>query len=559
MGAFRLIALLGAIFAATQVAAAPDDLDGSFGSGGAITVDPGIIGLQPDGKLILVTTIAQGAPAKPGWLLRRYSVDGTPDLAFGTSGTVIIPPNAAGIGDSPSAIALLDDGRFVIAGSTDLGGCVSPHIPCFHGELIVARFRSDGTLDQSFGIDGWVIDSSHAGASSVAIQPDGAILLQITNALSAGFIERLNADGSPDDSFAAIRSCGPFTLSHRFHRSVDGKIVFAGGLDEGSCIARFNRDGSPDMTFGIAGKAIVPWALFDFIVQSDGGIIVADEYARLLRLNPDGSPDTRFGAEGSVVLDDIFFTTAMVVDCRGRVLIGGLPADHSADYMIVRVLPDGRIDSGFLAAPPTSPTNGPGPVKQILMRSNGRIVVQTESIDDTRVSILQYQGDSPCGTAVEYYYADWNYYFETALADEIAALDSGAFGGAWKRTGESFNVWPQPDVLTAPMCRFFSTAFGSKSSHVYTPFPAECATLKSNPAWQFESIAFYVQIPIGYGTGNGSCPTGTVPLYRAYNNGMGGAPNHRYTTNLATLNIMIAQGWTFEGEANTKVLACVPQ
>jgi len=40
---------------------------------------------------------------------------------------------------------------------------------------------------------------------------------------------------------------------------------------------------------------------------------------------------------------------------------------------------------------------------------------------------------------------------------------------------------------------------------------------------------------------------------------MGGAPNHRYTTSLTTLGTMIAQGWVFEGEENTKVFACVPQ
>jgi hypothetical protein len=40
---------------------------------------------------------------------------------------------------------------------------------------------------------------------------------------------------------------------------------------------------------------------------------------------------------------------------------------------------------------------------------------------------------------------------------------------------------------------------------------------------------------------------------------MGGAPNYRFTTSLATLNAMLTQGWVFEGEANTKVFACVPQ
>jgi probable HAF family extracellular repeat protein len=160
--------------------------------------------------------------------------------------------------------------------------------------------------------------------------------------------------------------------------------------------------------------------------------------------------------------------------------------------------------------------------------------------------------------AVEYYYGVFDHYFVTANPAEIAKLDNGGLSG-WVRTGETFNVWTQPNPSLSPTCRFFTTAFAPKSSHFYTPFVAECAAIKGDPSWQSEGIAFYVQIPTGYGTGNGSCPDGTVALYRAYNGGMGGAPNHRYTTNLATLSAMIAQGWIFEGEANTKVFACVPQ
>src|SRR2546425_2743978 len=58
--------------------------------------------------------------------------------------------------------------------------------------------------------------------------------------------------------------------------------------------------------------------------------------------------------------------------------------------------------------------------------------------------------------AVEYYYDVWNFYFETSFPDEIAALDGGAFGGAWKRTGETFKVWPQPTGASSATCRFFT-------------------------------------------------------------------------------------------------------
>ena len=58
--------------------------------------------------------------------------------------------------------------------------------------------------------------------------------------------------------------------------------------------------------------------------------------------------------------------------------------------------------------------------------------------------------------AVEYYYADWNFYFVTSDPGEIAALDGGAFGGLWKRTGQTFTVWTGPTNGALLTCRFFS-------------------------------------------------------------------------------------------------------
>jgi Repeat of unknown function (DUF5648) len=157
--------------------------------------------------------------------------------------------------------------------------------------------------------------------------------------------------------------------------------------------------------------------------------------------------------------------------------------------------------------------------------------------------------------AVEYYYNAWNYYFVTAFPGEIASLDGGAFGGLWKRTGQTFNVLQQPAGNAFPTCRFFSTTFAPKSSHFYTPYSAECSAVKANVNWQYEAVAFYLQLP----DANGVCSAGTDPLYRLYNNGMGGAPNHRYTTSGGIFNQMVAAGWIFEGNGLTGAFACVPQ
>ena len=68
-------------------------------------------------------------------------------------------------------------------------------------------------------------------------------------------------------------------------------------------------------------------------------------------------------------------------------------------------------------------------------------------------------------SAVEYYYAAWDMYFVTAMPDEIAKLDAGAFAG-WARTGLSFPVFST--VGSAPtVWRFFGTTFDPKSAFLH--------------------------------------------------------------------------------------------
>ena len=145
---------------------------------------------------------------------------------------------------------------------------------------------------------------------------------------------------------------------------------------------------------------------------------------------------------------------------------------------------------------------------------------------------------TPMQVAVEYHHSGWDHYFMTAFPEEIAVIDAGRFGADWQRTGETFSVWAQGDGLDSRTCRFFSTSFAPKSSHFYTPYPDECTKRQSDPAWQYEAVAFHVRLP----DGAGQCAADAVPLYRLYNNGMSGAPNHRYTANAARANETAAAG-----------------
>jgi uncharacterized protein DUF5648 len=139
----------------------------------------------------------------------------------------------------------------------------------------------------------------------------------------------------------------------------------------------------------------------------------------------------------------------------------------------------------------------------------------------------------------------------------LAALDSGAIPG-WIRTGRTFRVYPLGAAGKSDVCRFFSgQSFAPKSSHFYTPYPNECAALRAQGIWQYEGDVFALGLPSG-APGQGTCGSGDSPLYRLYNNGMGGAPNHRYTDDPTLVDAMIAIGWVFEGEAQTRVFACKP-
>lgn len=149
---------------------------------------------------------------------------------------------------------------------------------------------------------------------------------------------------------------------------------------------------------------------------------------------------------------------------------------------------------------------------------------------------------NPTVLAVEYYHADLDHYFISVEADEIQGLDTHYFAG-WERTGRQFFVFPLGTPGLASTCRFFSTAFGPKTSHFYTAYHAECEYVKQNPDWQFEGERFSVALP----DGAGNCPADTVPLYRVFNNGHGGAPNHRFMTSQADRQAMLALGYADEG------------
>ncbi|MFO1323030.1 MAG: DUF1800 family protein [Burkholderiales bacterium] len=152
------------------------------------------------------------------------------------------------------------------------------------------------------------------------------------------------------------------------------------------------------------------------------------------------------------------------------------------------------------------------------------------------------------GTAVEFYNVKLNHYFLTANPAEAAALDAGTNVKGWTRTGGQFTVFTDPAAGLSAVCRFFGTPGVGPNSHFYTADAAECAKVKTLPAWTFEEVAFYIPT-----TSDGNCG-GNWPVYRSYYSDQISDANHRFTVDL-TAHVRMAQrrGDTLEG-----IVMCAP-
>src|SRR5262249_33815551 len=135
--------------------------------------------------------------------------------------------------------------------------------------ILTEQVYANGDLDETFGIGGKVTTDLSGGedeARGVAIQPDGKIVVVgLSDGSDLDFaVARYNPDGTLDITFG---NEGAVTTDFGGNRDVasavviqpDGKILVAGtattGLNLGFALARYNPNGSVDTTFGVGGKA----------------------------------------------------------------------------------------------------------------------------------------------------------------------------------------------------------------------------------------------------------------------------------------------------------------
>jgi uncharacterized delta-60 repeat protein len=301
------------------------NLDNGFGIGGIVITYVSFlstataIAIQPDGKIVVAGTYHTGDFANIYHMaVARYHVDGSIDSTFGTDGLVM---PEVGFSEEINDMALQPDGKIIVAGAiaNDLSGAES---------FMLVRFNSNGTLDSGFGTSGVTTTSVNISSEIVGIEllPNGKIIAAgregpyddpPTPDYVNFAIARYTTQGILDNSFGTnglvvtdVAAGAPDVLQSMIVQP-DGKIVAAGSSGNNQCLVRYQNDGSLDNTFGTSGKVIRPGppAVLHLALRNNGKLITAGTMTGMVgsadfMLNgylPNGAVDTNFGLNGTIL------------------------------------------------------------------------------------------------------------------------------------------------------------------------------------------------------------------------------------------------------------------
>ena len=401
-------------------------LDNSFNSDGLVqtefgpTVDVvGEIAIQPDGK-----TVAVGQTGRETFLA-RYRTDGKLDTAFARGGKVITRFSDLFQSTRANSVALQSDGKIVIAGLA-----VTVTGDTADGDLLVARFLPNGTLDTSFSGDGWLTTDllGYESASSVLIQPDGKIVVGGSD--NGGFtFARYNTNGTLDQSFnrTGVRSIpigSGFSSVNKVMLQSDGAIVGVGhifvatssGPPSGTLVVvRLLPDGRNDRSFNLTGILIGRGTNqkfgHDAALQSDGTILIAGGTSRaprntvanlsVLKLLPSGAHDPSFGVDGlsEVVLATNSLGKSISIQPNGKIVVGG---QNGSSFVVVRLNSDGSPDSSFAGDGIATTPRVDFPVisADVAILADGRVVLAGAEQDfssgrlRSSVNLIRYRSDA---------------------------------------------------------------------------------------------------------------------------------------------------------------------
>lgn len=270
-------------------------LDNSFGDNGKVitSISEGYdyatsLLLQSDMKILVTGSTRNGSFFD--FSAVRYNIDGSLDSTFDNDGIVITPFSLED--DLSLSSGIQNDGKILLTGYAKTGNYKS---------FATLRYNTDGSVDSTFGNGGKITTDfygldSRDQANSLAIQNDGKILVAgickdgsiNTNSITKIAIVRYDSNGTLDNSFGVngkvVSAFGSYSSQSREIKiQSDGKILLVGfcSIDNSGdfVLARYQINGSLDNTFDDDGLVTTDFLEYSdrantLAIQSDGKIVV---------------------------------------------------------------------------------------------------------------------------------------------------------------------------------------------------------------------------------------------------------------------------------------------
>jgi uncharacterized delta-60 repeat protein len=234
--------------------------DSSFASGGVLAIDEGDamtnVTMDGQGRFLVWGNAVDPASQQSSFCVARYLADGSLDTSFGSNGHAYV---AQGTVEGVQQLVVGSDGS-VVLGWGEFSGYGS-------GSAVqLARLTAQGVLDSNFGAGGRLNTAlAEHHDLALAIDAQGALLVAIDDMAGNLEVARFNADGSLDQGFAgnglAVADFGGDDELDAIQLLGDGRIQLSGstwGASGGDgAVARLNADGTVDHAFGQVSQDVV--------------------------------------------------------------------------------------------------------------------------------------------------------------------------------------------------------------------------------------------------------------------------------------------------------------
>jgi uncharacterized delta-60 repeat protein len=341
-------------------------LDKSFGGTGEVVGPMGrvrAVAIQPDGKIL-----AAGMSGND-FAIARYNANGSSDTTFGSRGVATTGIGASSF-DEILAMGLQSDGKIVVVGGTSPANSITRELVVArynaNGSLDTTFGKGGEALDH---LTTSVLQGGATQGMGLAIDPTtNAIVVQAADSAGNAMVVRYTSNGKLDTTFAGT---GYETLANLHSYAAvaiqpsDHRIVVVGGYHQS--VVRLNPDGTPDTTFGVSGIVATSFIATQYsqsvTIQSDGRIVAAatnyNEFNEFMvtRFNSaDGSLDTSFGANGIAAVSRAAFPKlstegAMALEPDGRIVVAGTTGAGTVQFVVARFLAQGPQIGSFTATP----------------------------------------------------------------------------------------------------------------------------------------------------------------------------------------------------------------